>query len=785
MKRIPPALIIGIAILTLIALMMAFPQLFTDKNPYDRQRVTSSIIDGRLVFKAAPHSPSKDFLLGSDDMGRDIYSYIVYGTRLTIILGTLIALGRFLLAAPVAMAAGSGNTFARAALKQFNILFSAIPALLIGVIILRLDFFLSLEKSASLLAFVLTLSAVGWPKLGGLLAERVEDIYHQPFITSEIAIGKRRSKILRENILPHLAPEMVVLFFMEIARALTILMQLGIFSVFLGNLKLIADTEGGVSFFNISFEPEWASMLSTSRSLITIAPWAVIFPALAFFLSVLGFNLFGEGLRRIMQQKNTQIIPAFRKLITGAWAELWKASSLPAKLRTTGVAAAVILLIIIPPAMAHEKKFAQPVHPAPHDLPAEQSTLPDTVVFGTDAAAETARHIAGIMQQLGLKPLFDKSSPTDGNGNGDGNGNALIENYMRTYETGNGCRISDYAFSVKTGKTSVQLTLDKDFTFTAADNISLSGRVYDAAREDLFTLDDYAKFDGKFVLIDRQFYTDAAVTYFMEEISGKSKALGFLLTTRDQALQPNPIVNHGTGYVAAALSRELTDQLRQNPEAVVTVSATVEQLGRTGYNIAGIYPGTDRFIGDEAVVVGMGYNYLESEGEEVLAFNLELMRRLSALQKTQRSIIFLFFDGTPSPRHTGIFDIADDFPYDPVKVQLFLNLTGIHRASFNQLEFSSAQAPFTRQFAWSLAHTLEQDLAKSRIPIRELETRFIDSEYYFTRNPADNAMFWGPGLATIILAAPAQPVEDAEQGRNYSLWELGPILAEHIKTINY
>jgi hypothetical protein len=75
---------------------------------------------------------------------------------------------------------------------------------------------------------------------------------------------------------------------------------------------------------------------------------------------VLGFNLFGEGLRSIMQQKNTQIIPAFRKLITGAWAELWKTSSLMAKLRTTGIAAVIILLIIISSAMDHEKNSPNP-----------------------------------------------------------------------------------------------------------------------------------------------------------------------------------------------------------------------------------------------------------------------------------------------------------------------------------------------------------------------------------------------------------------------------------------
>ena len=238
-------------------------------------------------------------------------------------LGIFVALGRFIIAVPMALSAGFGNNATKTIIRQFSILFSAIPALLISVIILKLEFLTGLDKAGSIAAFVIVLSMVGWPKLGNLIMERVDTINRQPFIRSEIAIGKSRFRIAIENVFPHLASEITVLFFMEIARALSMIMQMGIFSVFVGLLKIIKDTEGGVSFFDVSFEPEWAGMLSTSRSMASVAQWTVLFPAIAFFISVLGFNLFGEGLRTVLQKRESMFVPRLRKLISFDFKYIW------------------------------------------------------------------------------------------------------------------------------------------------------------------------------------------------------------------------------------------------------------------------------------------------------------------------------------------------------------------------------------------------------------------------------------------------------------------------------
>ncbi len=777
------ALILGVLILLCIVVVMVWPELLAGRSPYDRQRVRFSIVEGKLEIDAAPFPPSRDFPLGSDDFGRDILSYIAYGTRLTMLMGLLIAAGRFLLATPAALAAGSGNVVIRGLLKQGNVLFSAIPALLISVILLRLDYFGSLDKGASMLAFVILLSVVGTPKLGSLLTERVDAVYQQPFIRGEVAIGKHRLRILRENVLPHLVPELTVLFFMEIARALTMLMQLGVFSVFIGNLKVIADTEGGVSFFNISFEPEWSSMLATSRSLINVAPWAVIFPALAFFVSVLGFNLFGEGLRNAMQRPDARVIPRIRKLLMVDWRALLNPLKRAAaghhrkKMLPALLTMAVLTALVAVPALMNGKQSFRPYSGPP--LPS------GPVVLGTPAAEAVAERIAGEMEVLGIDPLYD-------------------EEYLNPYTVSPACLVQEQQVTLSIAGTDPQeLVLQRDFAFAAAGDLEREGTIYDATDVDILSYAGrtfLSTLAGRFIMLDKQFYSDATLHWCMDAIIGSSGSgretgrtpAGFLLVARDgdDEYFDRSMVPYSDDYPAITVSRELADTIRgsQNGTARLSVATKVQPLGTTGWNIGGIYRGTDQFIGDEAVIISLPYNYLESERREVLAFGLALMSNLCAGREHERSIIFLFSDGSFEAEYHGIVPTAIHFPYEEMKVQVSIDLSGLSRSRFDELVFSNAQAPFTRQFAWSLARSIGENLERRGITLLPPPTMFVGNEYYFTGDVSDNAMFWEAGIATILIGHPRQAVPgntvQNSSGR-YSLEELGRVVMKHMESINY
>jgi len=753
MKKNNLPLILGSVVLVIILLVMLFPQMFVDQSPYTIQHMRFTHESGKLAVERAPFPPSKDNFLGNDHLGRDILSYIIYGTRMTISLGVLIAIGQFLLAIPMALIAGFGNRIAKSVIIQSSVIFSAIPALLIAIILLKLDFFVELDKQKSAIAFILVLTSVSWARLSGLILERVEAILTQPFIRGEVATGKKHIKIAMENVMPHLAPELIVLFFMEIARNLSMMMQLGIFAVFVGNLGLINDATAGVPInLEISFEPEWASMLSTSRTVISTAPWAILYPALAFFISVLGFNLFGEGLRIALQKKDSRAVLVFRKLINLDFKYIWKNSEAKSKNTILMWTFGVIFVIGLFSWVNHEDysiRFGD-----------ESLKLPEDVVIGTESAINTANYIASKMSQIGIEPMEGK-------------------NYLIGYDIGPSYLIESQIFKLNILGKPIEFEKDLDYAFMTSGDINETGPIYDATHEDLFNTQDFSRFEDHYVMIDKAYYNDGAIASFVDNISRNARIKGVLLVARKDEVIGNVIVHASEDLAVLLISREVLDKLSEYPDSSITISTAVKPIDSIGNNVVGIFQGADKNIGDEAIVIGMNYNYLESSNKNVLDFNLKLMEKLCSLASNKRSIIFMFLDGTINEAQHGIHYIAQDFPYSSQKVQVYIDLTGIESSMFEKVEFSTAQAPITRPFAWSLGHHLDKELIKKGFEVQQLETLFVGGEYVFTASEADNALFWNRGMPTIIIGT-----VKAEQNTQ-TLEELGSIILEVINKNNY
>ncbi|MBN2286288.1 MAG: ABC transporter permease [Tissierellales bacterium] len=753
MKKKNLPLILGSLILILILTIMLFPELFATRSPYTIQHIRFLHDEGHLSVQRAPFSPDYDFMLGSDHLGRDIYSYIIYGTRLTISLGVLIALGQFLVAVPMAMVAGFGNRIAKSIIQQFNVVFSAIPALLIAIILLKLDYFIGLEKKQSIMSFILILTAVSWARLSYLMMERVESIIKQPFIKGEIAIGKTHFRIAIENVLPHLAPELIVLFFMEIARNLSTLMQLGIFAVFVGNLGLINDPSAGFKLnTDISFEPEWASMLSTSRTLISLAPWTVIYPALAFFISVLGFNLFGEGLRNLMQKKDSKAVFVFRKIVTLDFRFFYILFKKINKFGMTLSIGVCILIIGLFSYLYHEDDGFR------YDT--ITNVFPEKTVIGTAESEYVAGLISEYMSQLGVEPLTNQS-------------------LLIPYDIGSSYLIEKQKLILLTSNDNVQLNQGTDYAFLTTGNVSESGTIYNATRDDLFNINDFSQYENKYILIDQIHYNDAAIQHIIANITANTQIKGIILVSRTQQINPNYIVNSDDKKVVILISQEASQTIKDNPGLEISVDTTVKPLASSGYNIVGIKRGTDPHIGEEAIVIGMNYNYLDEEGAEVLKFNLKLMEKFCSMDDQKRSIIFMFLDGTINEKQNGIHAIAQDFPYVSQKVQVFLDLTSLMHTQFGEIEYSAAQAPLTRQFAWSMGHHFDITLNQKKYPLKFLETMYIDGSYYFTQRESDNALFWKEGIPTIILGTLKKDINPLQ------VKDLGNIIVEVVNKNNY
>ena len=607
MKKINSPLIIAAIILILILGVILFPKLFTNKSPYNINKMIFSHEDGKLITTPAPFSPSKDFIFGSDDMGRDIYAYIIYGTRLTILLGVFVALGRFIIALPIALFAGFGNKAAKGVIKVFSVLFSAIPAVLISLIVLKMSFFIKLDRESSIMAFVLVLSLVGWPKISRLIMERVETLNSQPFIKSEVAIGKKRFKIALENVIPHLAPELIVLQLMEIARSLAIIMTLGVFNVFVGNLKYVEDVGEGalnlsnvsfnpewgrLAFYNVSFEPEWASMLATSRSMLESAPWAVLFPALAFFISILAFNLLGEGLRNAMQKKDSRVIPMMRNLFTFNIAKLWKNSKTSSKIIFFTIVILISSVIFVPYFIsANEYSIKEDKN---NEISFEE------VIIGTQEAQETAEKIAEKMRELGLSPMIENS-------------------YYLDYEIEPDVILAAHSVRFFNEDMQISAKLNEDYTFLSAGSFKNDGTLYDATEKDLFNIEDYAKFKKKYILIDKEYYEDSAIEYFISDIQKHVDISGVLLIARQDESVTNFFIQEDKVFTLL-LSKEFAQSLKESDDLNVAVSAQIEHLEPKGRNVIGIIGNYDPDTEDKAILIGMNYNLYQGAGSTGFKF---------------------------------------------------------------------------------------------------------------------------------------------------------------------
>lgn len=731
-KNIP--LILGSVILLVLLVIMLFPDLFATQSPYTVQHMRFTHVDGTLGIDRAPYAPDRQFLLGSDHLGRDIFSYMIYGTGLTISMGLLIAFCEFILAVPLALIAGFDNKIVKTVMEKTNVLFSAIPALLIAIIVLNLDYFAGQDKAFSILSFIVVLTVVGWARVGVLVLERVEGIMVQPFIKGEVAIGKSSLKIAVQNVIPHLAPEIIVLYFMEVARSLSILMQLGIFAVFVGNLGLVNDPTAGVPInLDISYEPEWASMLSTSRTLLTTAPWAVLFPALAFFISVLGFNLFGEGLRIVMQQQGFRFKTYYKSIM-----------------RSVSIVVAILVVFATINFKSYTIGFA------------ELDTMPETVFVGTDEAALVADQIADRMKTLGIVPIKENT-------------------YMMPYVIGEASMIMKQEMALISDEKTEMFAPNKDFAFVETNDVLETAAVFDARKLDLFTMKAPEMFDKKFVLVDGRYYSEPAIAAIIDEINFKSAALGVLIIVDDEKDIGNLTVmsSQARRVPVVEITEDIAQQIAADPNVEIRLEASVAPLDNQGRNVVGILEGDDPTLGEEAIVVGFGYNYIGQSGKDALRFNLSLMAQICALDENKRSVIFVYLDGTLTDRQNGIHAFTEMYPYSSGDTQVYLDLTDISTINFDTITYSGKQAPVTRPFAWGLSRQIEEGLMDGGYSLGPLSSIFIDGSYYFSGKTASNAMFWNRGIPSIVIGT-----EENGLGQ-HDVEQLGRLILKAIAQNNY
>lgn len=280
----------------LIALLVLAAVLGPELAPHDPYLVDRlQWIDGEL--RRAPFPPSDLYPLGTDDLGRDQLSLLLHGARTTLVMAFVATVARVLLGLVLGTLAGwwSGRLFDRA-LSAVTDFLAAIPGLILAMLLV---FAVGVQRGQ--IAFVVALSLVGWGEVAQIVRGHVLTIRNKLYIVAARSLGLDPLSVLSRHVLPNLLATFVALAALEMGRVLLLLGELAFVSVFVGGGRIGREMASFETrhYFDV---PDWGAMLGTSWRWFRSYPWYPLTPALAFFVSILGFNLFGYGLQRFLER---------------------------------------------------------------------------------------------------------------------------------------------------------------------------------------------------------------------------------------------------------------------------------------------------------------------------------------------------------------------------------------------------------------------------------------------------------------------------------------------------
>lgn len=292
MRRLPLALWIGLILLGGLAFLLVYPLLGDLPHP---QQGVLLLMDGKRLA-APPYRPGQlGYPLGSDFVGRDYLSRIVYGARTTLGLALAINLMRFAAAVPVGLWAGWRGGWAASAVQAAATGLGSIPSLVLVFISLRGLRPLLPGESAWVVAYVLVLGLAGAPRIAEQVRRRTEEIAVMPHVESAQAVGAEPLRILARHILPVMRGDLLVMAPSEMAWVLMIMAQLALFGIYLGGSVQIESITGNM--YIVEYLPEWGQMLGANRARLLQYPWLPVYPGLALGISAAAFHLLAEGLR--------------------------------------------------------------------------------------------------------------------------------------------------------------------------------------------------------------------------------------------------------------------------------------------------------------------------------------------------------------------------------------------------------------------------------------------------------------------------------------------------------
>ena len=220
-------------------------------------------------------------MLGTDQIGRDVLSRIVYGARISLVVG----IAAMLLSTTVGVSLGLTSGFASA---RVDTLIMTVVDIMLSFPPLLLALAFAASLGPSLLTIILVLGLTGWERYARVVRAEVLALRGQAFVEAAQASGAGAGRIVLRHLLPNTASSIIVLSTFQVAQ---VILQ-----------------EAALSFLGVgsgSAHPTWGQMIATGRDAVTVAWWLPTFPGLAILMTVLSINLVGDRLRDILDPKTT------------------------------------------------------------------------------------------------------------------------------------------------------------------------------------------------------------------------------------------------------------------------------------------------------------------------------------------------------------------------------------------------------------------------------------------------------------------------------------------------
>ncbi|MEX3933718.1 ABC transporter permease [Paraburkholderia phymatum] len=263
------AAVFGALLVALVVVMAVFAPWLTQYDPV------------QASFMTVRQAPSPAHWFGTDELGRDVLSRLLYGARASLLAG-LVSVGiAVVLGVPLGLLAGYFGKLVDGAISRVADALLSIPFLILAIA-------LSAFLGPSLTNAMAAIGISAMPRFIRLTRGQAISVKAEEYVEGARAIGLDHPRIILRYILPNVLPPIIVQASLTVASAII--------------------AEASLSFLGLGQlppSPSWGSMLNTAKDFVSQAPWMSIFPGIAIFLAVLGFNLLGDGLRDALDPRES------------------------------------------------------------------------------------------------------------------------------------------------------------------------------------------------------------------------------------------------------------------------------------------------------------------------------------------------------------------------------------------------------------------------------------------------------------------------------------------------